>query len=70
MKSKSRPKLSSLPSADLSETEVGVLARRNKAAINSDLAAARKSLKAGEGRPWNLVKFVARAQKRSATKKK
>jgi hypothetical protein len=70
MKSKSRSKLSSLPGADLSETEVGAWVRRNKAAINRDLAAARKGLKGGEGRPWSLVKFVARAQKRSAAKKK
>ncbi|MBP6012004.1 MAG: hypothetical protein KBA31_07235 [Alphaproteobacteria bacterium] len=70
MKSKSRSKPSNLPGADLSETEVGAWVRRNRAAINSDLAAARNGLKAGEGRPWNLVKFVARAQKRSATKKK
>lgn len=69
MKSKSRAKPTSLPNADLSETEVGAWVRRNRAAINSDLAAARKGLKAGEGRTWNLVKFVVRAQKRSAAKK-
>lgn len=67
MKTKSK---TVLPVADLTDDEVDAWIRKNKDAINRDLATARKSLRAGQGRKWDFDKFVARAQKRSATKKK
>lgn len=56
--------------SDLSEKEVDAWIQANKSSINKDLAVARKGLSAGQGREWDFAKFVARAQKRSTTKKK
>jgi hypothetical protein len=70
MNTKSRPKAKILQASDLSEKEVDAWIVANKASVNKNLAAARKSLRAGQGREWDFPKFVARAQKRSAAKKK
>ena len=70
MSTKSRPKAKLPQDVDLSEKEVGAWVAANKVAINKDLAEARKGLRAGQGRAWNFTKFVARAKKRSAAKKK
>ncbi len=69
MKAKARAK-PVVPVPDLTDKEVDSWVRKNKVAINCDLAVARKSLRAGQGRTWDFAKFVARAQKRSTAKKK
>ena len=69
MKVKARAK-PIVPAADITDKEVDSWVRKNKESINLDLAAARKGLRAGQGRTWDFAKFVARARKRSAAKKK
>lgn len=56
--------------SDLTEKEADAWIAANKDLVNKDLAAARKGLRAGQGRQWDFTKFVARAQKRSLAKKK
>lgn len=70
MKLKPRPKKKDLQANDLTEREVDAWISTNKDAIERDLTAARKSLRNGEGRPWNFTKFIAKARKRLPAKRK
>lgn len=70
MSGKTRTKQKSVQASDLTEDEVDAWIAANKASINKDLAAARKGLRAGKGRPWDFSKFLARAKKRAAAKNK
>lgn len=70
MSTKSLPKRKLPEASELSEKEAGAWIAVNKGSINRDLSAARKRLRAGQCRQWDFSKFVARARKRSAAKKK
>jgi len=70
MSTKSLVKQKRLQTSDLTEKGAAAWIAENMPAINKDLAAARKSLRAGQSREWNFSKFIAKAQKRPAANKK
>lgn len=55
---------------DATSRELQAWVSANAARLEKDLAAAQESLNRGEGKPWDLVEFLAEAEIRRKKKKK
>ena len=55
---------------DATPRELKAWARANENQLEKDLAEAEASLAKGRGKPWDLVEFLAEAEKRNKKKSK